>query len=309
LAALIWGVNATGSAQTCDSEGEALKRASEGIPEPTVLAIGRKSDTNQRISIWRPNDSGVFDQEFSAGEEWGSDNYATDVAWGDLDADGFFELAYARKSDTNFRARLIDDVVRGYAAIDEFGDGWGEDNYATAVAFGDMDGDGINEFALARRTEDNQRVTVLRRAANGTYESLFTLGSSWGEDNYATDVAFGDMDGDGLDELAVARKTDVNARVFVVRLEGGASTTVFEVGAGWGEDNYATSVDFGDFNGDGKDELAVGRSTDQNARVFVWKLGPDGDASTVFETGASWGSSAGATCVPGGALFDSTQSR
>ncbi len=96
----------------------------------------------------------------------------------------------------------------------ETGVGWAEDEYTTAIAFGDVDGDGRDEMVIARRAITGPRILLIDDAEAG-FALLWTFGGGWGVAAWPTAVAFGDVDGDGRDELAVARVSGINERVWV----------------------------------------------------------------------------------------------
>ena len=77
-----------------------------------------------------------------------------------------------------------------------------------------MDGDGRDEFGVTRTSDDDSRFWVFDDASEH-FAELLSSGDGWGTGSFATAIAFGDVDGDGLDEVGVARKSDINQRYFV----------------------------------------------------------------------------------------------
>jgi hypothetical protein len=259
------------------------------------LGIARRANQNARIFIVDRAASGSFSVTSPGFTElWGSGNYATGIAFGNTDNDPQDEMVVTRKANQNARWFLFDDANAGYAQLATGGENWGGDNYATTVAFGDVDGDGGDEFAIGRRTGVNARYWVYR--FDGTLRTLHTGGENWGADNYTTGVAFGDVDGDGRDEFGVVRRTGVNERYLIFDDINNGFRRILKGGAQWGDSNYATSIAFGDIDGDNRDEVAVARRSNINARYWVLD-----DAQGLFlqitSGGHKWGSSNYATSV------------
>ena len=61
----------------------------------------------------------------SSGSGWGSGNYTTSVATGELDGDEADEIVIGRRSNVNMRYEILDDAKAGFAQIYSGGSGWG----------------------------------------------------------------------------------------------------------------------------------------------------------------------------------------
>jgi hypothetical protein len=177
------------------------------------------------------------------------------VAVGDFNGDGILDLAVANnglptytngsvsvllgKGDGTFLPAVTYD-----AGIDP-----------TAVAVGDFNGDGIPDLAVANSNYPypNGTVSVLLGKGDGTFlpAQSFPVGS------VPASVAVGDFNGDGHLDLAVANVgSDAYGRPNVSVLLGNGDGTFqpalnFSAGAG------SRSIAVGDFNGDGRLDLAV----------------------------------------------------
>ncbi|NUS09198.1 MAG: hypothetical protein HOV97_42325, partial [Nonomuraea sp.] len=151
--------------------------------------------------------------------------------------------------------------------------GRGSDRFGAALAAGDLDGDGKDELAVGSPSHASggavtiygmkgrtayrisQRTRWVRQAANVT-------------DQWGAALTAGDFDGDGKDELAVGAPADS------VRLDGQGSVTVIDPrarrarlltqsspgikGASEKWDAFGAALATGDFDGDGRDDLAIG---------------------------------------------------
>ena len=231
-----------------------------------------------------------FLESFDGGIAWGGSYYATSIAFGDIDGDGRDEVAVARRADSNGRVFLLDDAAAGYRELWSTGATWGSDTYATAVAFGDVDGDGQDELGYTRRSSSNARVGLVVRDRGGNFTTTNPGNSGrWGRGNYATDIAFGDADGDGRDELLVTRRAGSNSRWQLLDDMRNGFRDLASGGSGWGSGNYATAAAFGDVDADGREEFAIGRRAGANARFFVYAY-DDRLARLLHEGGTAWGS-------------------
>ena len=65
------------------------------------------------------------------------------MAMGDIDGDGRDELAIGRNSGPNMRWVMLDDASTLYRRIDSGGNDWGNGRGVSAMAMGDIDGDGF----------------------------------------------------------------------------------------------------------------------------------------------------------------------
>lgn len=130
----------------------------------------------------------------------------------------------------------------------------------------------------------------------------FTLtGGSQADAYYGATVASGDFNGDGYPDLAVgAPRFDHNGSVtdsgrMEIRLGGPnglAPSILFGTSGSVAQMEYGKAIVFGDFNGDGKDELVVGApgfdtgGEDQAGRIYVYEDGVGGSVQFDQNTGS-----------------------
>ncbi|MEU9184665.1 FG-GAP and VCBS repeat-containing protein [Streptomyces sp. NPDC048484] len=136
-----------------------------------------------------------------------------------------------------------------------------------------------------------------------TQETAGVPGTAEKDDYFGTDTAYGDFDGDGYDDVAVgAQGEDVGDDVdggTVAILWGSATglkggTTVADPRAS-SHDWFGSVLEAADFNGDGKDDLALGTFTAATVDVYrggFTRAGATGGHYTVsvaVQSGDGWG--------------------
>ncbi len=209
------------------------------------------------VSVLLGNGDGTFqDQQlFNVG------NQPDGIAVGDFSGDGKLDLAVAQGSGD-----LIS-LLMGY------GDGTFQSpkHYAVgtgpgAIAVGDFNGDGKLDLVVANADDDT--VSVLLGNADGTLQSpqINAVGNLPGA------TAVGDFNGDGKLDLAVANADDDTVSV-LLGIGDGTFQAPQIFGAGGLPNLYNSSssaaIAVGDFNGDGKLDLAVANGGDGAVSVLL----------------------------------------
>ncbi|MCX7421441.1 MAG: FG-GAP-like repeat-containing protein [Planctomycetia bacterium] len=189
-----------------------------------------------------------------------------------------------------------------------------EDSFGSSVtSIGDLDGDGVTDLVVG--AERDGAIYVLRMNANGTVKSSTkiasgTNGITSGTFFGSSVASLGDVDGDGVPDLAVGASNDATGQlgagaVYVLRLNADGtvkSSTKIASGLNGGptlanSDQFGTSVaSLGDLDGDGVTDLAVGAINDSSAGtqrgvVYVLRLNADGTVkgSTKIASGTNGG--------------------
>ncbi|MEV5493033.1 FG-GAP-like repeat-containing protein [Streptomyces bobili] len=145
----------------------------------------------------------------------------------------------------------------GYAST---GNNWTAD--LTKVVHGDFNGDGFGDAAVMYYYPDySHRLWTFLGQSNGTYKSPFSswysTGNRWGAIGRAT-LQAGDFNGDGRDDIAAWYDyTDGRDTLFTFTsdIRGGFNNPF----ASWTSSTWSrplTKLTTGDFNGDGRDDIA-----------------------------------------------------
>ena len=174
-----------------------------------LVALGEDSFENRGGALYLADLDGS-EQSFRLGTEL--QNLSSSSAdWGDVDNDGDLDLAVLGQSDD-----VIDGVLQSYTRVlinDGLGD-FEDGNFGLEglnngeVAFADMDGGGERRFLLARN-ESGSLINV--------EQTLIALESS--------DLAWGDVDGDGDMDLAVGGIAETGVTTAIYTNDGNGDFT------------------------------------------------------------------------------------
>jgi len=216
------------------------------------LAVGNLSQQNV---VYRNNGS-----DFSTLTPWnfgtGTDNTYS-VAFSDVDGNGYLDLAVGNLSQQNVVYR---NNGSDFSTLTPWNFGTGSDD-TRSVAFGDVDGDGNLDLAVGN-SSGQQNAVYRNNGADFTTLTPWNFGT--GSDNTIS-VAFGDIDNDGVLDIAVGN--GYGGQNAVYRNNGADFTALTPWNFGTGTDD-TESIAFGDVDGDGNLDLAVGNSSHQQNAVY-----------------------------------------
>jgi hypothetical protein len=136
-----------------------------------------------------------------------------------------------------------------------------------AVAVGDFNGDGRPDLAVANFGNNSVLVLLDTTAAGSGTASFFArpfvVGGS------PTALAVADVNGDGRPDLVVANSADKNVSVLVNATPAGAVTPSFSAQQTFAVGTNPFGVVAGDFNGDGRPDLAVADYLDNEVSILL----------------------------------------
>lgn len=193
------------------------------------------------------------------------------VTVGDFDGDGKPDLAVANYGSSTVSV-LLNRTTPGAPAV----------SFAAAInvnvgdrpvslAVGDFDGDGKTDLVTAGAGVSSMLINTSTIGAPTSF-SRYDLNSNfvaWGPGYGNFSVAVGDLNSDGKPDLAFA--STYYLRVFLNTTPTGASPTFTSELGLWNDNNYyrASFISVGDFNGDGKLDLAATSSDLGSDKLFV----------------------------------------
>jgi len=136
------------------------------------------------------------------------------------------------------------------------------------VAIGDVSGDGRKELIVGTGVEGDPRVRVYDSSTRKQIATYYAFELSR-TSKTGVDVATGDVDGDGKDELITGAHTTDGARIAIHKVNGSTVSKVREFGTFPGF-KYSVTVAAGDVNGDGKAEIITAAGVKGEPRVNVF---------------------------------------
>jgi hypothetical protein len=128
----------------------------------------------------------------------------------------------------------------------------------TGISFGDIDGDGDLDIAVANLTSNN--VSILANNGSGN----FTLKGNVNVGSFPLGISLGDIDRDGDIDIAVANNHSGNVSILV---NDGSGNFILEGNVGVG--SYPQGLSFGDMDGDGDLDIAVTNYYSNNVSILI----------------------------------------
>ena len=138
------------------------------------------------------------------------------------------------------------------------------------IAIGDVNGDGIPDLAIAHYSgqltqPSDDAITVLLGTDDGKFKAA--PGSPFKPGSAPTSVAIGDINGDGIMDVAVGNYGSNSVTV----LFGGRRGLTAAPGSPFAVGEQPSSIAIGDLNGDGKGDIVTANSKSNDVSVLLSK--------------------------------------
>lgn len=239
------------------------------------------------------------DADFSLQGSDPGDNFGIAVSADDVNGDGLDDVIVGAWYD-EVVGEEIPVNTGAFSIFPGVMDGWPAAEPVTTIAgavagslfgealahVGDVDGDGLGDFVVTLPRDHTYGARVGRAeyiSGDGERRGWLDLVSNPSGARFGIDAAFGDLTGDGIADLVVGAP-EVGLAPDQVRpgevyiyagTEGGFETTPSVTVTGFTghtiDDRFGTGTAVGDFNGDGRADLAVAAQSDE--RGSVWEDG------------------------------------
>jgi hypothetical protein len=231
---------------------------------PASVAIGDfNGDGKQDLAVASIDDFkiwvllGTGTGSFGAATFVANGDYPTSVVVRDFNSDGKSDLAFANNRGNNISI-LLGNGTGSFGTATNLATG----SSPGSIAIGDFNGDGKPDLAVTNAGI----VSIFLGKGDGT----FLGATNFGAGSNPIKIAIGDFNGDGKQDLAV-----VNAGLVYpgsgsnVSILLGTGTGAFGLATNFAVGLFAVSVTTGDFNGDGKPDLAVANDGSNNVSILL----------------------------------------
>ncbi len=177
----------------------------------------------------------------------------------DVSGDGFPELGVANYEGDNFMLRRNTNATSGTISFNSATSSFTTANQPRTLAFGDLDKDGLPDAVTAN--VDVSGITILRSTfAGGSSFFSYATNVDLAAGGSAFSVALDDVDGDGKLDLIVGNGAGT-VSVILNTTTGTGSISFATTRTDLTASTSARSVTTGDFDGDGKVDIAVANYT------------------------------------------------
>jgi hypothetical protein len=261
----------------------------DGVEE-IVCGYGADPAAPPEFYAYRLNGYGIYGTQQLA---YGVEKYGVNVACGDIDGDGYDEIITGPGPGPPFGPQVRgwnfdNNTTAAIAGVNFFA--YGTLKWGVNVACGDIDGDGYDEIVTGAGPGAvfGPHVRAWNYDNSGTVTSIGAVSYlAYGTPKWGVNVACGDIDSDGIDEIVTGAGPGAiyGPHVRGWNYDGGTLGAMTDVSfLAYGTNKFGVNVTCGDVDNDGVDEIVTGAGPGQvfGAHVRGWNY--DGGTLTPIST-------------------------
>jgi len=226
-----------------------------------VVGPGPGEDNLPQVRVFEPQGGAIHEHEFRA---YGAPHFGVNVSTGDVDGDFRSDILTGAGPGAVFGPHVRGFQVDGTPLPGLSFLAYGTNKYGVNVAAGDLDGDGAAEIITGAGPGAVFGPHVRGWVYNGALGVTPCPGVSYfayATPRWGVNVAAGDIDGDGFDEIITGPGpgTVYGPHVRGWNVDGGSATAIRGISYfAYGTLQYGVNVSAGDVDGDGIDEIVTG---------------------------------------------------
>jgi hypothetical protein len=226
-----------------------------------VVGPGPAGTNPPLVRVYPAAQDAVYGFEFNA---YGAPSYGVNVCCGNLDQDEADEIITGAGPGQIYGPHVRGFEIDGAPLPNLSFLAYGTNRWGVNVAAGDIDGDGIDEIITGAGPGEVFGPHVRAFAYDGETGVTPVGGVSYfayGTPKWGVNVAAGDIDSDGFDEIVTGAGPGAvyGPHVRGWNVDGGDTQAIPQVSfLAYGTNNYGVNVTCGDLDGDGLDEIVTG---------------------------------------------------
>jgi len=213
------------------------------------------------------------------------------ISAGDFNMDGKPDMAVANYGSSNVSVFLNTAATGDSVPAFSFRTNFQTGSNPNSISLGNFNGDSTLDMAVANYSSNTVSV-LLNTTTTGASTPVFSAAVDFTTGNSPYSVSIGDINGDGKSDMVVANNGSNTVSIFLNTTSTGAATPAFSAKTDFATGSSPSFVSIGDFNKDGKPDMAVANYTSNTVSVFLNTTStgaatPAFSAKTDFPTGTN----------------------